>query len=175
MKIVNSLLIIVLCSSLAYGSRGNTFDHVRYSGGTVATIVGPKDWSNELTVTSDMITLKLNDGEEINIQPNRVTSLSYGQEAHRREGTMIALGILINPLALFGLTHMTRLHFIGLQYTEVGGKKAALLLQGHKNNYRAILVALQGVTGKPVSVGEKDREFVPVDVTTRVVKTTDTY
>jgi hypothetical protein len=31
-------------------------------------------------------------------------------------------------------------------------------------------VALQGVTGAPVAVGEKDREFIPVGVTTSVTK-----
>src|SRR6185437_16894223 len=41
------------------------------------------------------------------------------------------------------------------------GKKAGLLLQGDKNNYRAILTALEGATGAPLSVSEKDREYVP--------------
>jgi hypothetical protein len=36
-----------------------------------------------------------------------------------------------------------------------------------------MLVALQGVAGVPVSVGDKDREFVPVGVTTNVTKGTD--
>jgi len=49
-------------------------------------------------------------------------------------------------------------------------KSAGILLQGDKDNYRAILVALQGVSGAPVSVGEKDREFVPVTVKTSVTK-----
>jgi hypothetical protein len=49
-------------------------------------------------------------------------------------------------------------------------KTDGILLQGDKDNYRAILVALQGVTGVPVSVGEKDREFVPVSVRTEVTK-----
>lgn len=33
-----------------------------------------------------------------------------------------------------------------------------------------MLVALQGVTGAPVSVAEKEREFLPVGVTTAVAK-----
>lgn len=43
-------------------------------------------------------------------------------------------------------------------------------MQGDKDSYRAILVALQGVTGAPVSVAEKDREFVPVNIRTQVTK-----
>jgi hypothetical protein len=71
---------------------------------------------------------------------------------------------------LFGLFHKTRLHYIGIQYTTPDKKSAGILLQGDKDNYRAILVALQGVTGVPVSVGEKEREFIPVGVKTDVTK-----
>jgi hypothetical protein len=49
-------------------------------------------------------------------------------------------------------------------------KTGGILLQGDKDNYRAILVSLQGVTGVPVSVAEKDREFVPVSVGAEVTK-----
>ena len=83
---------------------------------------------------------------------------------------MIALAILVAPVALFGLLHKTRLHYIGLQYTTPDNKTGGILLQGDKDNYRAILVALQGVTGVPVAVGEKDREFVPVSVRTELAK-----
>src|SRR6185437_13599229 len=95
---------------------------------------------------------------------------SYGQEAHRRVGTMIALAVLVAPVALFGLFHKTRLHYIGIQYSTQDAKNAGILLQGDKDNYRAMLVALQGVTGAPVAVGQKDREFIPVGVTTSVTK-----
>ncbi len=53
------------------------------------------------------------------------------------------------------------------------GKDAGILLQGDKEDYRGILVALQGVTGAPVSVAEKEREFVPVGLTTTVTKSSE--
>ena len=77
---------------------------------------------------------------------------------------------LVSPVALFGLMHKTRLHYIGLQYSMPDNKTGGILLQGDKDNYRAILVALQGVSGVAVSVGEKDREFVPVSLRTVVTK-----
>jgi hypothetical protein len=132
--------------------------------------VDPKNWNNRLTVTADLILFELKDGEKVEIKPKSVTSLSYGQEAHRRVGTMIALAILVAPVALFGLLHKTRLHFIGIQFNTPDGKTGGLLLQGDKDNYRAILVALQSVTGVPVSVSDKEREFIPVGVTTNVTK-----
>ena len=74
--------------------------------------VDPKEWKNTLTVTSDVITLSLKDGKKVEMPPKPVTSLSCGQEAHRRVGTIIALAILVAPIALFGLFHKTRLHYI---------------------------------------------------------------
>jgi hypothetical protein len=169
-RIQRRLLALLLCSTVTLWAQGNSFDKIRYNGGSVDSKVDPKDWHNQLTVTSDMITLALKDGKKLEIPPKTVTSLSYGQEAHRRVGTMIALAILISPVALFGLLHKTRLHFIGIQYTLPDNKTGGILLQGDKDNYRAILVALQGVTGAPVSVADKDREFVPVSVRTQVTK-----
>jgi CRISPR/Cas system-associated exonuclease Cas4 (RecB family) len=37
-------------------------------------------------------------------------------------------------------------------------------------NYRAILLALHSVTNAPLTVAEKDREYVPRDITTTVTK-----
>jgi len=163
------LIACILVFALLAQGKGNTFK-VRYNGGSVDSKVNPKDWDNQLTVTSDAITLALKDSQKVAIPPKSVTSLSYGQEAHRRVGTMVALAVLVAPVALFGLFHKTRLHYIGIQYTTPDGKTAGILLQGDKDDYRAILVALQGVTGVPVSVAEKDREFVPVGVKTEVTK-----
>jgi len=72
--------------------------------------------------------LALKDGKKLEIPPKSVTSLSYGQEAHRRVGTMVALAILVAPVALFGLFHKTRLHYIGIQYTTPDNKTGGILL-----------------------------------------------
>jgi hypothetical protein len=168
--ILTKLLALLLCASFLAYAQGNTFTRVRYNGGSVSSKVDPKDWNNKLTVTPEAISLDFKDGQKLTIPPKSVTSLSYGQEAHRRVGTMVALAVLVAPVALFGLFHKTRLHYIGIQYNTPDGKNAGILLQGDKDNYRAMLVALQGVTGAPVSVGEKERGFVPVGVTTTAAK-----
>ena len=173
MKFLARFAATFLCVTLVSYGQGNSFDKVRYNGGSVDSKVDPKDWNNHLTIASDLITLALKDGKKLEIPPKSVTSLSYGQEPHRRVGTMVALAILVAPVALFGLFHKTRLHYMGIQYSTPDNKTAGILLQGDKDNYRAILVALQGVTGVPVAVGEKDREFVPVGVKTDVTKGSD--
>jgi hypothetical protein len=170
-RLIAWLCLIVLLPTLT--AFGSTFNDIRYNGGTLQTKVDPHDWGNKLTVTSDDIILDLKDGQSIKIDPKRVTALSYGQEAHRRVGTMVALGILFAPLALFGLFHKTRLHFVGIEYNTEDGKKAGLLIQAHKDNYRGVLEALRGATGAPVAVAPEDRKYVPTSVATITVDNPD--
>lgn len=172
-KLLSLTLASLLLASTTF-AQGNTFDKIRYNGGTLQTNVKPDDWKNMLTVTSDEIMLKLKDGQTVKIDPKRVTGLSYGQEAHRRVGTMIALGILLAPVALFGLFHKTRKHYVGIEYTTADDKKAGLLLQADKDNYRAVLMALRGATGAPVAVAESDRKYVPTGVGVIVTKDEET-
>ena len=176
MKSVQQLLALTLScilASAAFG-EGNSFNKVRYNGGAIPSTLNPKDWGNKLTVSPEVIVLELKNGNKtwtkFEIPPKSITSLSYGQEAHRRVGTMIALAVLVAPVALFGLLHKTRLHYIGIQYTTPDGKNGGILLQGDKDNYRAMLVALQGVANVPVSVSEKERQYVPVGINSTVTK-----
>lgn len=163
------LAVFVSCTLCVY-AQGNTFTKVRYNGGSVSTKVKPDDWDNKLTVSADSIVFALKDGQSITIPPKQVTSLSYGQEAHRRVGTAIGLAVLsLGVGALFAL-HKTKLHYIGVNYTDAAGKNQGLLLQGDKSNFRAIIVALQGVTGAPVSVSEKERGEIPAGVAVQSVK-----
>ena len=53
-------------------------------------------------------------------------------------------------------------------------KKAGLLLQAHKDNYRAVLVALRGATGAPIAVAPEDRKYVPVNVEVLVSDSAET-
>ncbi|MBI3650282.1 MAG: PEGA domain-containing protein [Acidobacteria bacterium] len=162
-KYLSQAFAVLLCLTLFTYGQGNTFKDIRYQGGTLQTKTKPDDWGNRLTVSSDEIKLDLKDGQSVKIDPKHVTGLSYGQEAHRRVGTMIALAF-ISPIALFGLFHKKRDHFIGIEYNIEDGKKAGLLLQADKDNYRAVLVALRGATGAPIAVASDDRKYVPANV-----------
>jgi hypothetical protein len=157
---MRTVFAVILVFSTAAYAQGNSWNKVRYNGGTLQTKIDPNDWDNHLTVTSDLITLALKDGQKVKIPTKDVTGLSYGQEAHRRVGEMFAL---------FGLFHKSRLHYIGVEYAT-DGKKGGLLLQGDKDDYREVLLALDNATHAPLSVSEKDREFVPETVQPKVVK-----
>jgi len=80
-------------------------------------------------------------------------TLSYGQEAHRRVADMVTLSVFFTPLALFGILHESKMHFVGIEFVDDDNKRGAVLLEVHKDSYRAILEALKAVTGKPVKTG----------------------
>jgi hypothetical protein len=170
MESIKKFLALFLCCTLLAYAQGNTFNKVRYNGGSVSTTVKPDDWDNKLTITADAITLALKDGKTLTIPPKQVTSLSYGQEAHRRVGTAIGLAMISLGVGVLFLLHKTKLHFIGINYTDMNGKKEGVLIQGDKSNFRAIIVALQGVTGVPVSVSEKERGEIPAGISVQSVK-----
>ena len=84
MRTTYRIFALVLCVTITgyalSDSEGNRWDRVRYNGGTLQTKVDPHDWDNHLTVTSDLITFKLKDGQQVEIPTKSVTGLSYGQE-----------------------------------------------------------------------------------------------
>lgn len=144
------LVLFLLAPSLLRGA-GNSWNKIRYSGGTVPAKVNPYDWNTTLTITADSIKLVFTGRTTFQMAPAQVTALSYGEEAHRRVADMVALSVIfVNPLVLFGILHQSRNHFIGIEFVGPDAKKGAVLLEADKNNYRAILQALKTVTGKPV-------------------------
>ena len=112
--------------------------------------VDPYDWNTSLTITADRIVMVFGHRVTVSLKPGQVTALSYGQEAHRRVADMVALSVFFTPLALFGLLHESKMHFVGIEYNDDDGKRAAVLLEVHKDSYKAILETLKAVTGKPV-------------------------
>jgi len=155
-KAVSILLLAVFPVAVLGQDAGTTWTKVRYNGGPLQTKVDPKNWNNRLTVSSDLVRFTTEDSLTFELKPEQVTGLSYGIEAHRHVAMMVSLGVILTPLALFGLFHKQKLHFIGIEY-EKDGKKGGLLLQGSNDNYKSILFQLKSVTGKEIQSSEEDK------------------
>jgi hypothetical protein len=160
MRKVIAILLLLAFANLASADVGTTWNKVRYNGGQLQTKVGPKDWDNIFTVSPQQIRFTTRDGQVFECSPKDVTGLSYGQEAHRHVAMMVSLGIVVAPIALLGLLHKQRLHFIGIEYAKPDSTKGGLLIQGADQNYREILFQLKSVTGKTIVASEKDKEFI---------------
>jgi len=148
-----SLGIAINC--FAQVDRGNTF-RVRYNGGTTTSTVRDDDWNNIITVAPDSILLVLKDGQEIKIDPNRVTALTYGRTSSRNVKGYAAAAILIHPLFGLGMVKQNKQNFIGIRYSNPDGSKAAVLLQAKNDRYRSLLESLKAVTGKTVETEDEN-------------------
>jgi hypothetical protein len=144
------MVVLALAAPQWLLAGGNSWNKLRYAGGTVEAKVNDFDWNTTLTASHDAIVVMFAHRTTLRLTPVQVTALSYGQEAHRRVADMVALSFVVTPLALFGLLHTSKVHFIGIEYRTADGKPGAILLEADKNNYRAILLVLKTVTGKPV-------------------------
>jgi hypothetical protein len=148
------IVALAVLSTYWLWADGNSWNKIRYAGGTVAARVNPYDWNTTLTITPDTIVLMFAHRTTLKLAPSQVTALSYGLEAHRRVADMVALSVVfLNPLMLFGILHQSKNHFIGIEFRAADGKPGGVLLEADKNNYGAILEALKAVTGQPVHNG----------------------
>jgi hypothetical protein len=145
MKSLLSLLLSLSVFSATAVAQSNVFQ-VRYVGGSVSSKVKPDDWGNTITVSSEVILLKLKDGQEVKIDPKTVKLLTHGRHASRRIGTYAALAI-VSPLFLFGMLKKNKQHFIGIAVETAEGKKDGYNLQAKNDRYKALITALEGVTG----------------------------
>lgn len=147
---------VAICAILTFswiqaaGAPRNSWNKIRYRGGTVAAKVDAWDWNTTLTIKADEIVVVFAPRTTVRIKPRQVDSISYGEEAHRRVGDIVALSVVAGPLALFGLLQHPQDHLVGIVYHTDDGKRAAILLETPV--YTRILQALKIVTGKPVDI-----------------------
>ena len=76
-----------------------------------------------------------------------MTELSYGQDVHRRVGAAIGLAVISFGIGALMALSKSKKHYIGVTYAN-GDLKGGWAMQCDKNEYRGILAALEGITGK---------------------------
>jgi hypothetical protein len=131
------LNVICLADSPAYKEK--------YSGGSLADIKTGD--SIKIGIDGDKISLSKRDTTLATIPASAVTELSYGQDVHRRVGTAIGLAVISFGAGALMMFAKSKKHFIGLTWDDAG-KKGGIAIQADKNDYRGLLSALEGLTGK---------------------------
>ena len=143
---MKSFLALLLCFLIPLTAVASDNGYkVTYDGGSLPDIKSGS--SAKLIVTPDAIRILHDKTELLSIPPSAITEISYGQDVHRRVGAAIGLAVVSFGIgALMALTKSKK-HFVGLTWA-VGDKKGGCAMQLDKNEYRGILTALEGVTGK---------------------------
>lgn len=148
MKVVRLLVALVLCFIIpasTFASDASSGYKVTYDGGSLSdTKVGN---GLKLIISGDRVTFLHDKAEVVNIPASAITEISYGQDVHRRVGAAIGLAVVSFGIgALMALTKSKK-HYVGLTWAD-GDKKGGMAMQCDKNEYRGILAALEGVSGK---------------------------
>jgi hypothetical protein len=138
------LLSLVIPTSIFAADATNGYKVV-YDGGSLPdTKVGT---GMKLIIAGDHVKFVKDNAEVASIPASAITEISYGQDVHRRVGAAIGLAVVSFGIgALMALTKSKK-HFVGLTWAD-GDKKGGLAIQCDKNDYRGVLAALEGVSGK---------------------------
>jgi hypothetical protein len=117
---------------------------VAYDGGSIPEKAGTAVY---LYIESNQMRLVKDGSVLATIPAASVTEISYGQDVHRRVGTAIGLAVVSLGIGALMLLSKSKKHFVGITWAD-GDKKGGFVMQCDKNDYRGILVGLEGVTGK---------------------------
>jgi hypothetical protein len=145
---MKSVLAVILClaiPTLSIASDSQPSFKVKYDGGSLQNAKAGADL--KVYVDSNSVRITQGNTEIANILPSTITELSYGQDVHRRVGA--AIGLAVISFGIGGLMALTKSkkHFVGLTWAD-GDKKGGFAMQCDKNDYRGVLAALEGVSGK---------------------------
>ena len=144
MKRVIAVLLCLLFPVAAFASDANSYK-VNYDGGSLP---GIKAGTNaQLIIDPTQIRIVHDKDLLVTIPANSITEISYGQDVHRRVGAAIGLAIFSFGLGALLALSKSKKHFIGLTWAN-GDQKGGFAMQCDKNDYRGVLAALEGITGK---------------------------
>lgn len=143
MKRLLALLLCLVIPVTAFAAD-NTYK-VAYDGGSLPDLKSGR--TIKLSIEQSDIKLIGDKGDLVSIPPTSITELSYGQDVHRRVGTAIGLAVVSLGVGALMALSKSKKHFIGVTWAN-GDQKGGFVMQCDKNEYRGILAALEGVSGK---------------------------
>jgi len=118
---------------------------VTYNGGSLAGIKPGQGL--KLFVEGDRIRFATGKADAAIIPANSVTEVSYGQDVHRRVGTAVAVGVFTLGLGALTALSKSKKHYVGITWIN-GDQRGGLAMQCDKSDYRGVLAALEGISGK---------------------------
>jgi hypothetical protein len=144
MKRVFAVLLCVAIPFVMFAADTQNGYNVTYDGGSLPQKAGS---GVKLYVDSTNVRLVKDKTNIVTIPASAITEINYGQDVHRRIGA--AIGLAFVSFGIGGLMALTKSkkHYVGLTWVD-GDKKGGFAMQCDKNEYRGILEALEGVTGK---------------------------
>ncbi len=118
---------------------------VAYDGGSIQSVKSGS--SAEFAIDQTQVRLVKDKKDLVTVPSSSITEISYGQDVHRRVGAAIGLAVVSFGIGALMALSKSKKHFVGITYAN-GDQKGGFVMQCDKNDYRGILMALEGITGK---------------------------
>ena len=140
-----AMLLCVFVPALAFAASGDNGYKVMYDGGSVQNV--KTGASAHLIIDPTAVRLQVGKDDIVTIPAASITEISYGQDVHRRVGA--AIGLAVISFGIGGLMALTKSkkHYVGITWAN-GDQKGGFAMQCDKNDYRGVLTALEGISGK---------------------------
>jgi hypothetical protein len=143
-RFVALILCLFFPLTVFAADKDNTYKVV-YDGGSLAGV--KSGTAVQLGIEPKQIRIMHGKDEVVLIEAASVTEVSYGQDVHRRIGTAIGLAVISFGIGALMALSKSKKHFVGLTWAN-GDVKGGFAMQCDKNEYRGILAAIEGITGK---------------------------
>jgi len=139
-------LAVVLCLLMPVCAFANNSGFkVSYDGGSLPDLkagVGMR-----LSLDGSVVHLTRDNKEVVTVPAASITEISYGQDVHRRVGAAIGLAVISLGIGALMALSKSKKHFVGITWAD-GDKKGGFVVQADKNDYRGLILGLEGITGK---------------------------
>lgn len=148
MQRFRATLSVGLCAVLLSVSVSAETDigyKVKYSGGSLPNVKAGQDL--KMYVDGQNVRLRSGKNGFTYIPTASITEVSYGQEVHRRIGTAAGLAVVSFGIGALVAFSKSKKHYVGLTWDN-SGNKGGLVIQADKDEYRGLIAALEGVSGK---------------------------
>lgn len=155
-SIQRSIAALLCCTMSSFAAQAPVGHTVKYSGGSLETVKSGEDL--RLFIASEKVRLTYKKEEPLSVPPSAITEVNYGQEVHRRIGTAVGLAVISLGIGALVAFSKSKKHYIGIVWDDGNGKKGGVALQADKNEYRGLIAALEGVTGKKAVDTDADKD-----------------
>jgi hypothetical protein len=143
MKRLIALFLCLLVPTAAFAGE-NSFK-VTYDGGSLPNLKA--NTSAKLVIEPAQFRIVKDKDDVVVIPASAITEISYGQDVHRRVGAAIGLAVISFGLGALLALAKSKKHFVGITWVN-GTQKGGFAMQCDKNDYRGVLAALEGISGK---------------------------
>ena len=145
LRMFTAILLCCLLPVATFAAESQVGYGVIYSGGSLPDVKGGEEL--KLYLDAKQVRLRHKSQDVVVIPANAITEVSYGQEVHRRIGTAAGLAVVSLGIGALVAFSKSKKHYIGITWADAGNK-GGVVLQADKNEYRGLLTALEGVSGK---------------------------